>query len=354
MYCSKCGAELPDGAAFCSKCGNQLRVEKQEQAEAAPVKEKGQGVKPGKKKRNKTPIIAGVAVVAAAAVGIGAMVGFGVGPFERNGVYVLTEVSYPGMESVVTYTLDEKGNATRADYRFIGEDATGYDKTDFSCEQTFNDTGLLTALDGEDMFYMWRAGYLLSSAEKWSSEYVGKYVYSSVTLDSEGRPLHYERDYEPGYPEEFVENTTFNNNTFKYDYEYYSDGTIKAISKDSLSHDSRFDFDQYGRIVTKTYHITTADGGYSSNSECAISYNDSKPGQASSATVSWSREIDNYGVSETSNESHRLVFRYNDKGLVSAIARDGEDFLEYKYQYVSNPSAMVRINSSTPVRNVDL
>lgn len=34
MYCTKCGAQLPDGAGFCQKCGAKLDTEGNEQKQA--------------------------------------------------------------------------------------------------------------------------------------------------------------------------------------------------------------------------------------------------------------------------------------------------------------------------------
>lgn len=70
MFCSKCGNQLPDGAAFCPQCGSKLSEElaaaptsaepqKSEADSAAPEK-------PKKKKSKKLPIILGVAAVAIA------------------------------------------------------------------------------------------------------------------------------------------------------------------------------------------------------------------------------------------------------------------------------------------------
>lgn len=63
MYCSKCGAELRDGASFCARCGSP--VKKRDNASKAPVRDKAASkAKSGPAAAGKTEAIEKAAVSA--------------------------------------------------------------------------------------------------------------------------------------------------------------------------------------------------------------------------------------------------------------------------------------------------
>ena len=325
MFCPKCGADLPDGAAFCGSCGSKMAVQQQaspyaQQPAGLPAQQANPYMQPAKK-RSKAPLIAAAAVVViAAVVGIGFATGLfgGGGIFGGGPVYVITSSTYYDDAGIITNKntakLDDSGNVEKRiskNYDTRGEIVStltyAYDRDEY---------GNLTKAKSTREYY----GDSTTATTKYDND-----------LDKDHRVVKAEYDTERG--------------SATIEYEYHGNGAIKSRHTENPTPSGGknvvdYEYDERGYPTSQRMQVFENGEKYYDSSTSYDWELDSK-GNPVSCTIKSKTTSDG----ETKTDSKTRIYKCDEHGnIVKAVNEEGNTIAEYTYEKVDNPSVAARAN----------
>ena len=301
MFCPKCGTELAAGASFCSACGNQIAQAPQQSAPA---------------KRARGPIVALVAVLAAAAAITG--VGFALGWFggDNGSVYVASKVvSYNtdgSVKSSTTHDRDEHGNTVEL------------------IESRSDDKGRLTEVNRwrykRDEYGNIEKQTLIEADD--DRKIVATY---DIELDDKNRCVHTEPD---------------GGGSYAYDYEYHDNGVLKKETSffdmgEGSRYVTEYEYDERGYVVeSRMLHLQN--GNEDDDAQYTYEWEFDSKGNPKSCAVDVKKTQN--GKTETSSEMY--TYECDEYGNILEVYRDDKLVKEYEYVKVDDPSVAVRVTAS--------
>ena len=348
MFCTKCGANLLEGAAFCSSCGAQLgnRGNVAVPAQAAnsyapaqvanpyargnyvqaaspygasgqygPYGAPGASVVQPTKKKSIIPLIAGAAIVViAAVVGIGFATGLIGLPFGGGGpVYALvSSTNYDGSGIVVsetTYKLDDAGNVVK---QVQNQQSAG---VTFTYTYDYDEFGHATKQ---------------KSTTKASGQTNSTSLELENTLDKQNRLVS-------GVGEG-------DGSSSAIEYEYYDNGTVKSchcvLSSDGSDQEQVLDrtYDEKGLQTSFTLKVIMG-GEVVVEARNDFDWNLDSKGRPESVEVTQ--------VSSGTEWARTFDVECDDEGnIVALMDEDGNVVVEYTYEKIDKPSVGARARAS--------